>query len=232
MSKKTLVVMGNGPSLADIDFELLSKFDTFGLNAAYRAYERLNWWPTYHGCFDYVVTKSHRYSFKNLVEGNNPIKKFFYLEQVSNSERMQKIDLIPFRTSDKWNSDVSDFQSFNDGGNSGVNACQVGVCLGYEKIILVGVDCNYVEHVEGVSVTPDGRLEVTENIQKNPNYWFDNYQQKGDRFNVPQETAFHFIPWNEFATKAHTKGIEVVNCSTKTKLNCFRRSSLEREYNF
>ena len=104
MNKKTLVVMGNGPSLKDIDFELLGKFDCFGLNAAYRAYERLNWYPKYYGCFDYVVTKSHAENFKKLVESNSPIERFFYLQQVSDSPKVQKISLIPFGASSKWNS--------------------------------------------------------------------------------------------------------------------------------
>lgn len=231
MIGETLVVMGNGPSLADIDFELLSRFDCFGLNAAYRAYGKMKWWPKYHGCFDYVVTESHRDNFKKVIEEKNGISKCFYLEKISQNKKLQHIKLLPFRTSNKWNNKVEDFDSFNDGGNSGVNACQVGVCLGYKKIILVGVDCNYVEHIDGVK-TVAGRLEVVDQIDKNPNYWFDGYQQKGDRFNKPQEKTFHFIPWNEFALKARKNGIEVVNCSTKTKLECFRRSTIEKELGF
>ena len=60
MPNDTIVVMGNGPSLKDVDFDMLNKVDTFGLNSAYRAYERMDWWPTYHGCFDYRVTECHR----------------------------------------------------------------------------------------------------------------------------------------------------------------------------
>ena len=224
--KDTLVVMGNGPSLKDIDFELLKKADTFGLNSAYRAYERMNWWPTYHGCFDYVVNDSHRESFTSLIEGDNPIEKFFYLRNFTESPRLQVVKLIPFRTSNKWNNSILDFDNFNDGGNSGVNASQVGICMGYKRIILVGVDCNYVEHVDGVDITSDGRMEVSGEIKSNPNYWFDDYQQVGDRFNIPQEKTFHFIPWNEFAVKARKNGIEVINCSTKTKLQCFKRMEL------
>ena len=43
MKSKTIVVMRNGPSLKDVDFDMLEGFDTFGLNSAYRAYERMNW---------------------------------------------------------------------------------------------------------------------------------------------------------------------------------------------
>ena len=76
MSKKTVIIMGNGPSLKDVDFEMLRKFDTYGLNSAYRAYERMNWYPKYFGCFDYIVTNSHRDNFRNLViqyDGHNSV---------------------------------------------------------------------------------------------------------------------------------------------------------------
>ena len=66
----TIIVMGNGPSLKDVDFSTLEGYDTFGLNAAYRAYYRMNWFPTYHGCFDYRVTDNHRESFSKLMETN------------------------------------------------------------------------------------------------------------------------------------------------------------------
>ena len=73
MSKKTLIVMGNGPSLKEINFKDLSEHDTFGLNAAYRAYRRMDWWPTYHGCFDYRVTDNHREEFIKLIESQKII---------------------------------------------------------------------------------------------------------------------------------------------------------------
>ena len=229
MNSDTLVVMGNGPSLKSIDLELLNNFDTFALNASYRAFERFNWWPTYHGCFDYVMNDSHRESFKNLVESDTPIERFFYLRELSESPKLQVVKLIPFKTSSKWNSSEADFTSFNDGGNSGINACQVGICLGYKKIILVGVDCNYVEFVDGVSVVQGAELKVVSEIKKNPNYWFDDYQRVGDHFNAPQEKAFHFGPWNDFAVRAYQNNISVINCSTGSKLKCFEMSTIEEQ---
>ena len=81
----TLVVMGNGPSLKDIDWNLLKECDTFGLNSAYRAYEKLNWYPTYHGCFDHVVTDCHENNFVNLINSGK-VKRHFYIHPISNAE--------------------------------------------------------------------------------------------------------------------------------------------------
>ena len=121
MSKKTLIVMGNGPSLKDVDFKNLGGFDTFSLNSAYRAYERMDWWPTYHGCFDYVMTDNQQSDFVNLIE-TKKIKKHFYIRNISNHDNFQYINLMPYGRSQKINTKIEDFKNFNDNGKSGDNA--------------------------------------------------------------------------------------------------------------
>jgi hypothetical protein len=228
MNKKdTIIVMGNGPSLADVDFKNLKGFDTFGLNSAYRAYERLNWYPTYHGCFDYRVTESHRENFIKLIESGK-IKKGFYISPLIDSSNIQLVNLLPYGTTDRFNDSIEDLDSFHDNGNSGANACSVAACLGYKKIILLGVDCNYVEFVSGSNVDGPG-LVMKETPNKNPNYWFDDYQQKGDQYNVPRGLDFHLPTWNMFAYRAAHAGVDIVNCSPISNLKCFRKSKLEEE---
>jgi len=225
MSKKTLVLMGNGPSLKDIDFNMLNDVDTFGLNSAYRAYRRMDWWPTYHGCFDYRVTDHHQEEFLKLIE-DSPIQKCFYIRKLLDTENFQFVNLQQFGATNKFNNSIEDFTNFHDNGNSGANASSAAVCMGYEKIILVGVDCNYVEFIDGCERDGPG-LKMERTPDKNPNYWFDDYQQKGDEYNVPRGTDFHLPTWNLFAYRAAHAGIEVINSSTKTTLRCFRRIPLE-----
>ena len=225
MPKKTIVVMGNGPSLADVDFADLDGYDTFGLNSAYRAYERLNWYPTYHGCFDYRVTDNHKENFLNLID-NSPVKKCFYIRNLSDRDNFQYVNMVEFGTTNKWNSSPADFVNFHDNGNSGANACSVAACLGYERIILLGVDCNYVEYVDGSEI--DGSaLRMKETPKENPNYWFDDYQQAGDEYNVPRGQDFHKPTWNMFAYRAAHANVEVVNCSPISTLRCFKTDTLE-----
>lgn len=227
MNKKdTLIVMGNGPSLADVDFSLLDGFDTFGLNSAYRAYERMDWWPTYHGCFDYRVTDNHREKFVQLVNSGK-IKRHFYIRDIGKYDNFQYVNLLPYGTTDKMNNSDEEFNNFHDNGNSGANACSVGVCLGYKKIILLGVDCNYVEFVDGCKRDGPGGLVMEKTPDENPNYWFDDYQQKGDEYNVPDGLKFHMPTWNKFAYRAAHEGIRVYNCSPISNLRCFERLSLQ-----
>jgi hypothetical protein len=226
MNKKdTIVLMGNGPSLGDIDFSLLEGYDTFGLNSAYRAYPRLNWWPTYHGCFDYRVTDNHKEQFVELVN-TGKIKKHFYIRNLCDSKNFQFINLLPYGSTDIMNNSEDCFSKFHDNGNSGANACSVAICMGYKKIILLGVDCNYVEFVDGSKKDGPGGLVMEKTPDKNPNYWFDDYQQKGDEYNVPDGLSFHMPTWNMFAYRAAQENIEVINCSPITTLRCFKRMSL------
>lgn len=226
MKDKTLILMGNGPSLADVDFDLLDGYDTFGLNSAYRAYPRLNWWPTYHGCFDYRVTDNHKENFINLIE-EGKIKRHFYIRDLSDNPRFTYINLLPYGSTNKTNNKEQDFKQFHDNGNSGANACSVGICLGYKKIILVGVDCNYVEFVDGSKRDGPGGLVMEKTPDKNPNYWFDDYQQKGDEYNVPDGLSFHMPTWNMMAYRAAHAGIEMINCSPITTLRGFKRMALK-----
>lgn len=226
MKDKTLILMGNGPSLADVDFDLLDGYDTFGLNSAYRAYPRLNWWPTYHGCFDYRVTDNHKENFINLIE-EGKIKRHFYIRDLSDNPRFTYINLLPYGSTNKTNNKEQDFKQFHDNGNSGANACSVGICLGYKKIILVGVDCNYVEFVDGSKRDGPGGLVMEKTPDKNPNYWFDDYQQKGDEYNVPDGLSFHMPTWNMMAYRAAHASIEMINCSPITTLRGFKRMALK-----
>lgn len=225
MEDKTLIIMGNGPSLKDVDFEIVKKHDSFGLNAAYRKYDEINFYPTYFGCFDLVVTDSHKTQFQNLIN-NSTIKKFFFIRKYFTGEKFQHCNLISgnFITHPISNN----FNEFFDNGNSGVNACQVGIILGYTKIILLGVDQNYVEIVEGAK-KKDGGLIMEKTPDKNPNYWFDDYQREGDKYNVPQLNRYQKPAWESFAIKAKNKGIDIVNCSPISTLQNFRKSKLEDE---
>ena len=217
---KTAIIMGNGPSLKDVNFDHLSEFHTFGLNNAYRMYYKLDWWPTYFGCFDYTVTKSNLKNFNKLTQESNSIKRFFFIDYVSESERITTVKLT---NNQKWNCNEDDFCNFNDGGNSGVNATQVAICLGYEKIILLGVDCNYSSQITGV--VRGHEVQVSEKQEDN-DHWFEEYYIPGDRLNLPNADLYHTPNWIKLSHRAIDHGIKIINCSPISTLDCFEKQNL------
>lgn len=221
---KTLVVMGNGQSLKNVDLSIFDDCDTFGLNCAYRNYERINWYPTYHGSFDYLGVDAHKDELNKLIDSKK-IQRHFYIRNISTSSRFTFINLLRFGCK-KINLTEEDFTAFCDTGSSGTNACSVGICLGYKKIVLIGVDCNYVEVVHEAKQY-GGTLVLEKTPETNPNYWFDDYHQKGDPYNLPRCQEFLIPTWERFAFIAQKLGVEIINASPISVLKNYKKMSLE-----
>lgn len=243
INNKILFIMGNGPSLGKVMnnpeyLKILKNNHTFGLNAAYRAYEKYNFYPTYFGCFDYIVNESHKESFENLVLENNTIKEFYFIgngkekqslfkEEVRNNTRFQKFNFIHVAI-DKYTGISKSFDKYYNSGSSGANALQIGIMKGYKKIVLLGCDCNYVEEIDGVKhydKKAECRLELTKNLDNNPNYWFSDYQKKGDRFNLPGTSKFQMGSWKNMS-KFCPNDVEIINGSMISKIPYFNKQSM------
>ena len=244
INDKILFVMGNGPSIGEIMnnpeyLQILKNNHTFGLNAAYRAYEKYDFYPTYFGCFDYVVNESHKKSFENMVLENNPIKEFYFIgnskdkqnlykQEVIDNIRFQKFNFIHVAI-DKYHGISESFDEYYNPGSSGANALQIGIMKGYKKIVLLGCDCNYVEEVDGVihyGEKGKSTLELTKNLNNNPNYWFSDYQKKGDRFNLPGTSKFQMGSW-ENMSKFCPDDVEIINGSKISKIPYFPKNDFK-----
>ena len=64
---RTIFVLGNGPSLRGFDFHTLDGFDTLGMNAAYRHWDQIGWYPTYYCCLDDQLIQTHHLEILRLV---------------------------------------------------------------------------------------------------------------------------------------------------------------------
>lgn len=215
--------MGNGPSLAEVDFFSLKNVDTFGLNLAFREFSRIDWAPTYFGSFDMNTAQRHSDELEKYISSEDRISKFFFPNKISSDNRVVRV-----RIKKDPKLLATSFESFYTGGNSGIDACQAGLIMGYKKLIIVGVDADYNE-ILAESKQIKGYLKIDKKIDKNPNYWFNDYQRVGDIYNQPKANIFHIPMWKRFADKVSNIGVDIVNCSSKSKVNCFRRGDLIEE---
>ena len=229
LTDKTIVIMGNGQSLKNIDFNLLKNFHTFGLNSAYKKYKELNFYPTYFGSFDPKLVEYHHSNFVELMN-NSKIKKFYFLnentkgqKQFTNTEENNtKYQTINFHPP-TINYTPSSFKKFYKLQNSGATAALISILLGYKKIILLGCDCNYIEQIPESKLIDDksNTLQITETPKENPNYWFDNYQEKGEIYSVPGGAITQIKGWGLIAQAAKYHKVEIVNCSMDSKIPYF-----------
>jgi FkbM family methyltransferase len=223
-----LVVMGNGPSLKGFDFRLLKPFDVIGMNAAYRFWDRINWYPRYYACLDTVVGLSHQNEIERLVaqSEDNGIELFLLRDNLIRNSSMlaEHHKAINFDELRECTALLSD-----ESVTTGSHAALFGVYLGYRRLYLLGIDCNYVEKIEGAERV-EGRLleksshtlEIREIPAENPNYFFDDYQRMGDRFNIPNPgRALHTDAWRGASVLMRAEGAKVLNANLKSKVDAF-----------
>ncbi len=225
--KNILAVIGNGPSLSGVDFTLFEPADCIGMNAAYRFWQKIGWYPAIYCCLDTIVGLSHKEAIADLVRNRRRlgIKQFLlrrnlveWLEIQGVRDGVVCFDLIR-----------SGFELLHpEPVTTGSHSLAWGAVLGYEKFLVAGVDCNYVEKVDGAVKDSNNILEIaTEDPQTNVNYFFDSYQQVGDKFNIPNPSKdLHIRSWRNVASRLDTRHI-VVNVSEVSRMDAFPKQHLD-----
>ena len=240
----TFILLGNGPSLGDVDLHSLQGRHTMGLNAAYRAYEKIGFWPKYFGCFDALVCGYHSEKFKSLIRDSS-IEKFFFINydeskkqifpeyDIQQSPKFENINFVERTVEEKGRDDILSvsFDPFIDMLTSGSNSIQTALLLGYRKIILLGCDANYTEVIDGAKqeASNKNRITMERTPETNSNYWFSDYQQEGDRFNLPNTAGCQLPAWGRLSRTMDLLNInaEIINCSPISNIEDFKKMSLE-----
>ena len=210
-AQKRILIAGNGPSLREVDFEDLRGIDWFGMNAAYRYWDKIGIYPTVYSCLDKVVIKSHAKEILRLFS-ENKIQKFFLVKDIleeipdfPNDDRVFFLeDMI---ASDEPGSEIFK-TAFSDKKTTGSWAVRFAIYLGYREIFLSGIDVNYVEIIEGAERTGTGlELKIGAEVKDNPNYFFNDYQKPGDVYQIPN-------PERHFGN-LHLQSFEALNVDLK-----------------
>lgn len=185
------VVMGNGPSAKLVDFDLLrlGHVASVGMNAAYRHWDRIDFRPTFYICMDTVVIRSHAARIAELVEEGR-INKFFLRDDFaeifphlarhprifwfSQARKVSRLFTTSFITTGSW-------------------AIRWMIFEGMKRVGTIGIDANYVEllpEARRLGDSTDLRLKITKTPTFNPNYFFSDYQQEGDQYNIPNNPKY------------------------------------------
>lgn len=219
---QTAFVLGNGPSLRGIDLPNLPGA-TFGMNAAYRYWRSIDWRPTYYSCLDLVVGLSHAQAIGELIEEGR-IEKF-----------LLRANLIDALGSVGQQSSVICFEAEAAKSQflrppcitTGSHTLLWGVSMGFQKLALLGIDGNYKEIVDGAQRGSGDELTIVRE-GPNPNYFFEDYQQAGDRYNVPNpRPGVHIEGWEQACGLIDDRHVTVVNGNPSSAVEYFPYIDLE-----
>lgn len=221
VDRNTLVLLGNGPSLRSFDLTSLHGVHTLGMNAAYRYWAKTGWYPSYYACLDTVFTESHKLPLYWLVRNReeNGIR-FFLLRR----------NILDFYPELKTNPNVIIFDDYLQSPyfegvaplTTGSHAALFAAMLGYKKVILLGIDAIYVQQIPEAEKIGENALELKKTPVENPNYFFDDYQQKGDRYTIPDaEADLHYKSWVAVKRRLDELRIQVVSVNPRSRVDFF-----------
>ncbi len=223
----TVYIIGNGPSLNEVDLSKLRGKDTISFNRAYIAYNDWGFYPKYYMTVDKIVLENIKENVKELID-KSPIERYFLPEwsgeYFGNNEKICYLNLrgswLPGRRI--WGKSFSRLSLI---ANVGATSIPVLKILGYRNFIILGTDCNYVEHnIKNVEIeyNPDDksgrRIVYRSSGDDDPNHFRPDYFGKGTEYSKPQQVN-HFRGWEFIAKKMKKEKVNIILCSPGSRLS-------------
>lgn len=200
-------IIGNGPSLKRTDLSLLKDEVTFGLNRIYLLFDEIGFATTYHVTVNKLVIEQTTQELSSLStpsfvswDSHNLIKlrhNLTFLRHV-------------YRGGPRFFTDIT--QGIWEGATVTYVAMQIAYYMGFEKVILVGVDHSFVTQGKpNTTVVSPG---------DDPNHFSPHYFGEGFRWQLPDletsELAYRIADF-----QFRSAGREIVDATLGGKLEIF-----------
>lgn len=166
------VIIGNGPSLNKMDLSFLKQEICFGMNKIYLGFDKWNFIPKYYVAVNSLVLEQNAQEIKKV-----PCTKFISNRGIPYIKPQE--DIIFLRTHPYNGRDFSTnpAEGLQEGNTVTYVAMQLAYYMGFETVILIGIDHNFVAqgqpHKEIIS--PGEDLD----------HFHPNYFGKGVKWHLP-----------------------------------------------
>ncbi len=193
--KKHCLVFGNGRSIKGFDFRSIdkNKYQWIGCCLAFRHWDQIDCYPDIYVNVDKVVCKN-----PEVIEFVKQKKCKVYLLSKAILEKVDLSHRDDIIYIEEIMMDCLSIFKYARNYCSGSAAVLLGLDL-FETIEIAGFDCDYVEILPECEELQDGTLRIKTTPVDNPNYFFDDYQRKGDIYNVPNGKRVHLRSWEELS---------------------------------
>ncbi len=214
-------VIGNGPSLKQIDMSLLKNEITLGSNRVFLGFDDWGYNVNYWMVQDEILVSQNADQMSEELPDD--IVKFvpFSLLKYFDVSKMQ--NLVPVNLDYSKRCTFSDSpDELHEGYTVTVGLLQIAAVMGFKQIVLIGVDHNY--NIPASHVNSDGKW-TGEGLG---NHFSDDYA----RSNAGQVWEVPYIDlmtksYGAAATWAREHGVDVVNATPDTNLQTFQKVPFE-----
>lgn len=221
---KRCFIIGNGPSLNKLDLTLLKNEDTFGVNAIYLNYDKMQFHPTYYVVEDNLVAEDRKDEINNY---KGPKHKFFgnYFRSILKAdENTMYINLL------RNYSDKKKFPLFSTncvrklgvGGSVTYVCLQLAYHLGYENVYMIGFDHNYKIPDSAIISNKRGTGFDITSTEDDVNHFNKDYFGKGYRWHDPNVDRME-VGFRKADNMFRADGRKVFNATVGGKLEAFER---------
>ncbi len=206
-NNKRCFIIGNGPSLKEMDLSILAKEFTFGLNRIYILFPEIGFSTSYLVCINNLVLQQCAAE----IQGLDCVKFVNWNErEIYNPD--ENLYFMRMAGTEKFHTDLS--RGIWQGGTVTFAAMQIAYYMGFSDVVLIGVDHNFETKGDaGKVVISDG---------DDPNHFHPDYFGKGFKWQLPNleksEVAYNF------ARRQYEKaGRRIVDATVGGKLQVFTK---------
>ena len=225
-------IIGNGPSLNALDLTKLKNEYTFGVNAIYLNYEKMQFYPTFYVIEDYLVAVDRKDEINAYHESQY---KFFgtYLAYLLEPDNKTFLMNVLRNYGDKKN-----FPSFSTdpvrrlwvGGSVTYLCLELAYYMGFETVYMIGFDHNYIIPKSAlISNVRESGFDIL-STEDDPNHFNPQYFGKGYKWHDPNVDRMEqgFAKAKEYF---EADGREVINATFGGKLEVFKRQPFDEIFN-
>lgn len=238
---ETCFVMGNGPSLNEMDLSLLDGQTVFGSNAAYLLYDSITWRHRYYFSTDSRVLPDHASEIVAMHKQNPAMELFFpvvlhhwdgtgaieptedYIPRAPNRYFFRPIPVATYNLP---------FTAVSADMNQGlimpftvtVNMIEAAAYMGFANIVLIGCDTSYVIPDDVIAEGPEinGEKSLLTSQSDDPNHFHPDYFGAGRKWHQPHvERMIQHYAWAKEAF-GH-RGVNIINATVGGELEVFPR---------
>ncbi len=200
-------IIGNGPSLKQTDLTKLKGEFTFGMNRIYLLFPELGFTTTYFASINDLVIEQCADDIATL-----PIPKFIAWRSNRHFQRFPENMIFLYTTYTGPRFSYNMTRRIWEGATVTNVALQLAFYMGFEKVILIGVDHNF---------TDKGQANKTVvSTGDDPNHFSGNYFGKGFRWQLPDLDTSE-IGYKKARDAYQKAGREVLDATVGGKLTVF-----------
>lgn len=226
---KRCFLIANGPSLNMTPLYLLKDEYTIMFNRAGLMIERLNYIPSFYMISDGLVGRN----IKDEIAYYIKYCKYVFVPDINKGELVKFTEFVPFEDNVLYMYEEPKKFSHtlpfvNIGGTVIYSAFQVLKYLGFDEVVVVGNDMNYVvaKNVEVLTEEKNSK-GLYQNIRSqqddDPNHFDPRYFGKGKEYHQPTEVIVNkiFKSLDRVAEEYKKSGIKIVNAGYNSAVKSF-----------